>query len=98
SPTHTPPPTPRSSDPFTITAANQNNTLSSTQSFTLTVDEAPAISSTNAVTFLVGTSGSFTVSTNGGFPTPAKLSESGTLPANVSFVREGDGTPVLSGT
>ncbi|HEV3005032.1 MAG TPA: putative Ig domain-containing protein, partial [Pirellulales bacterium] len=53
------------------------------QDFTLTVDQAPSISSVNAATFTAGSQGSFTV-TAGGFPAPS-LSESGALPANVTF-------------
>ena len=67
-----------------------------TQTFTLTVNQAPAITSVNNVTFLVGTAGSFTVTTSG-YPT-ASLSETGTLPAGVTFVDNHNGTGTLSGT
>ena len=40
-----------------------------TQTFTLTVDEAPAITSADSTTFTVGSAGTFTVTTTG-FPTP----------------------------
>ncbi len=83
---------------FIITAANADNSLSTSQSFTLTVDEAPTITSLSATTFRVGAAGSFTVTTSGGFPAPPHLSESGALPANVTFVDQGDGTAILSGT
>jgi hypothetical protein len=53
------------------------------QSFTLTVDEAPAISSAAEATFTTGTQGSFTVTATG-FPTPT-LSEKGALPSGVTF-------------
>ncbi len=46
-----------------------------TQSFTLTVDEAAAITSADSTTFTVGIGGTFTVTTSG-YPTGA-LSESG---------------------
>ena len=45
---------------------------------------------------MVGTSGSFTVTTSG-FPL-SSLSESGSLPSGVTFVDNGDGTATLSGT
>ena len=64
-----------------------------TQSFTLTVNQAPAITSANNTTFTVGTAGSFTVTATGA-PTPT-LSESGALPSGVTFTAA---TGVLSGT
>jgi large repetitive protein len=67
-----------------------------TQSFTLTVNEAAAITSANTVTFQVSTAGTFTVTTRG-FPTPS-LSETGALPSGVSFADNGNGTATLSGT
>ena len=73
------------------------NTVDSspTQTFTLTVDQAPAITSAASTTFTVGTAGIFTVTTSG-FPTPT-LSESSsdTLPSGVTF---NAATGVLSGT
>jgi hypothetical protein len=81
--------------PITITASNGVNP-DATQSFTLTVDQAPAITSANKTTFTAGASGSFTV-TSTGTPTAA-LSETGSLPSGVSFVDNGDGTGTLSGT
>ena len=66
-----------------------------TQHFVLTVDAAPQITSGPATTFVIGTRGSFTVSTTG-YPTPA-LSEAGTLPSGVSFVAHPNGTAMLEG-
>ena len=77
---------------LTFTAAN-GVSPNATQSFTLTVDSSPAIISDNQTNFLVGTSGSFTV-TASGTPTPT-FSESGTFPSGVSF---NTSTGVLSGT
>ena len=68
---------------FTITASNGVGSPA-TQTFTLTVDAAPAITSANGTTFTEGSAGSFTV-TSSGVPTAA-LSETGTLPAGVTFV------------
>lgn len=82
--------------PLTISASNIVNPLPTTQSFTLTVDEAPSITSANAAAFTVGTSGSFTVKASG-YPKPS-LTEDGTLPGGLTFVDNGDGTATLSGT
>ncbi len=57
---------------------------------------APAITSASSTTFVVGTLGSFTVTTTGS-PTPS-LSESGSLPGGVTFQNNGNGTGTLSGT
>lgn len=81
--------------PLTITAAN--GTLpNATQNFTLTVDQAPAITSASGVTFTVGTAGAFTVTATG-FPTPPTITGSGSLPSGVAFVSNGNGTATLSG-
>src|SRR5207237_771814 len=58
--------------------------------------QAPAITSGNATTFVVGPAGTFSVTTTG-VPAPA-LTETGTLPAGVTFVDNGNGTATLSGT
>ncbi|MBW6467354.1 MAG: hypothetical protein K0B06_12675, partial [Brevefilum sp.] len=70
-----------------------------TQTFTLTVvaaPTAPAITSGNNTTFMVGSSGTFTVTTTG-YPTPT-LSQTGGLPSGVTFTDIGDGTASLAGT
>jgi hypothetical protein len=64
-----------------------------TQTFTLTVGQAPAITSSSSTTFTQGSSGSFTVTATG-FPTPT-FSETGVLPFGVTF---NSTTGVLSGT
>lgn len=58
--------------------------------FTLTVDEAPTITSANRAASSAGTPGTFTVTT-GGFPHPT-LSEVGALPSGFTFTDNGDGT------
>ena len=80
---------------LTITAAN-GVLPDATQTFTLTVDQSPAITSADNTTFTVGASGTFTVTTTG-FPTAA-LSETGALPMGVTFLDNGEGTAALSGT
>ena len=77
---------------LTFTASNGVETPT-TQSFTLTVGQVPAITSTNNAIFTVGTAGSFTVTATGS-PTPT-LSETGALPSGVTFTAA---TGILSGT
>jgi hypothetical protein len=79
--------------PLTFTARNSAGTTS--QAFTLTVNQVPSFSSGAAVTETAGTAFGFTVMT-AGYPTP-KLS-GGSLPAGVSFSDNGNGSGVLSGT
>jgi Fibronectin type III domain len=81
--------------PITITA-NNGVTPNATQSFTLTVHQAPAITSADSATFVIGTAGSFTVTTAGN-PTSA-ITETGSLPADLTFTDNGDGTATLAGT
>ena len=81
--------------PITIDATNGVSPDAS-QSFTLTVNAAPDITSASAATFVTGTSGSFTV-TSTGFPTAA-LSATGNLPSGVTFTDNGDGTATIAGT
>ena len=81
---------------YSITFKATNSGGSTSQNFTLAVDQAPAISSSNSTTFTVGTAGSFTVTTVG-FPT-AVLTETGALPSGVAFVDNHNRTATLSGT
>jgi len=83
--------------PFTITATN-GVAPDATQSFTLfVVNPPPAITSVNNATFLVGTFGTFNVRTSPPVPS-ATVSFTGTLPAGITFVPNGDGTATISGT
>ena len=65
-------------------------------SFTLTVDAAPSVTSASSTTFTEGSAGTFTV-TSAGYPT-ASLTDTGALPAGVTFTDNGDGTATLDGT
>lgn len=58
-------------------------------------NEGPAITSPNSIDFNVGFPGVFTITTTGN-PTPT-ITQTGTLPAGVSFADNGDGTAILSG-
>jgi hypothetical protein len=82
---------------LTITA-NNGVAPNATQTFTLAVNQAPAITSGNAATFSVGVPNTFPV-TASGFPAPA-LGFGGcapALPASVTFLDNGNGTGTLSG-
>src|SRR5690606_9143185 len=80
---------------LTFTATNGVHTPT-VQDFTLTVNEAPAITSAATATFPLGAATTFTITT-GGFPAPA-VTLSGALPAGVTFADNGDGTATLTGT
>ena len=81
-------------DTFTLGAANYLSTAQ--QTFTLTVGEAPTISSPDSATAMVGTSFSFTV-TDAGSPVPS-FTETGALPTGLTFVDNGNGTANFEGT
>ncbi|MGA7220084.1 MAG: choice-of-anchor D domain-containing protein [Candidatus Sulfotelmatobacter sp.] len=66
-----------------------------TQNFTLTVNQAPAITSANSTTFMQNVAGSFTITATG-YPA-ATISESGTLPTGVTFTG-GTSSATISGT
>ena len=81
--------------PFTIKATN-GVIPDATQPFTLTVNQAPRITSHAGTTFTADQAGTFTVTTTG---TPnSTLSETGALPSGVTFKDNGDGTATLTGT
>src|ERR1019366_6155155 len=90
--------TPTASGTFPITFTASNGVLpNAVQSFTLTVNQAPTITSASSTTFTEGVAGSFTVTATG-FPTPS-ITESGALPGGVKF-NAGilSGTPTVLGT
>ena len=60
-------------------------------------NSAPTITSAATTTFVVGTNGSFTVTTTG-TPTPNIDDGGATLPTAVTFTDNGDGTATLTGT
>ena len=64
---------------------------------TLTVQQAPTITSTATTSFTVGATGTFAVTTGARFPTAETLSETGRLPTGVTFIDNGDGTATLAG-
>ncbi len=80
--------------PIVVTASNGVRPDAS-QNFSLTVNEAPTITSANNATFTVGSFGTFTVTATG-FPAPT-LAENNPLPTGVTFTDNGNGTGTLSG-
>jgi len=88
--------TPANGGRFVITLTAANNVLpNARQSFTLTVDQSPTITSAANVTFYAGLNSSFTIQTTGS--PAASISESGSLPAGINFTDNNDGTATLSG-
>ncbi len=88
--------TPTAGGVFTLTITARNTLGSAIQTFTLTVNQVPAITSAATATATVGTASSFTVKTSG-YPLPA-ITESGALPGGVTFADNGNGTATISGT
>ncbi len=80
---------------ITLTLGDNGGGLdtSAPQTFTITVNQAPAITSANSATFAVGTAGAFTVTATGS-PAPT-LSVTGDLPTGVTFT---PATGLLAGT
>jgi hypothetical protein len=74
-------------------------TASTSAAGTQTINQAPTITSAASEVFPPGVAHSFTVTTTG-FPTGASMliSQTGALPAGLSFVNNNDGTATLSGT
>ncbi len=90
----------KGSYPITITAAN-GVPPDATQSFTLTVSDAPtapAITSASAATFTAGTQGSFTVTTTGSPAAAISATSNPALPSGITFTDNGNGTATLAGT
>ncbi len=80
--------------PVTFTASN--GVSSGAQTVTMTVRQAPAITSVATTTFQQGVAGSFTVTTTGS-PTPT-VALVGALPTGVVFTDNGNGTATFTGT
>ncbi|MEZ5416175.1 MAG: putative Ig domain-containing protein [Vicinamibacterales bacterium] len=81
--------------PVTLTATNGVGTPA-TQNFVLTVNQAPAITSANAVSFSLNTASTFTVTATG-VPAPT-ISVTGALPAGITVTPNGNGTATIGGT
>lgn len=72
-----------------------SSALSTTQAFTLTVDQKPQFSSASSAVFTAGVKGRFTVTTTG-FPV-ARLTESGRLPKGLTFSARPHGRAIIVG-
>jgi large repetitive protein len=81
--------------PISFTASNGIGT-NAVQNFTLTVRQAPAITSPNSITFPVATADTFTVTATG-FPIPT-LTETLSMPSWLTFTNNRNGTGTLKGT
>ncbi|GAA4139987.1 beta strand repeat-containing protein [Leifsonia shinshuensis] len=82
--------------PLTLTANNGQGSPA-VQSFALTVQEAPRLTSGTQATARVGVPFSYTVTTAHAYPVPT-LGVIGALPAGLAFHDNGDGTATISGT
>ncbi|TPW77672.1 beta strand repeat-containing protein [Schumannella soli] len=89
---------PTSAGEFTLKLSASNEHGTGTQTLVVTVQQKTAITSPSGADFAVGSPGSFTVTTDGGYPTPASLELDGDVPEGLTFVDDGDGTGTLSGT
>jgi hypothetical protein len=90
--------TPVNGGVFPITVSAKDTAGSATQTFTLTVDAAPAITSGTAVNATTGTPFSSTIKTKG-YPAPSiSYTSTPALPSGVTLVDNGNGTATLSGT
>jgi IPT/TIG domain/Bacterial Ig-like domain (group 3) len=88
-----------SAGPVDVTVTGPGGTSATGPADQFSYVEPPAITSGSSVTFVAGASGSFTVQA-AGYPGGAAISitESGALPAGVTFTGNGDGTATLAGT
>jgi streptogramin lyase len=91
-------PTGNASGVYTITIKAKNSSGSVTQTFTMTVNRAPAFKSipSSQLKAVVGSAYSLSIITTG-YPAPA-ITENGDLPSGLSFNDNGDGTATISGT
>ncbi|WP_348789223.1 putative Ig domain-containing protein [Leifsonia sp. NPDC080035] len=82
----------------TITLSATNGVgAPATQSLTISVLEAPRVTSSAETAARVGDAVSFTVTTAHAYPVPV-LTRTGTLPAGLAFTDNGDGTASIAGT
>ena len=81
--------------PFSISASNGVG-APIVQTFTLTVNQAPAITSASAFSLSVGAAGTFAI-TSTGFPR-ATVAVTGPLPSGITFTANSNGTGTLAGT
>ena len=81
---------------YTINLLATSSSGKTSQTFTFSIDQPPTITSAHSATETAGTPFSFAVTTRG-YPT-AIMSQTGTLPAGVTFKSNGNGTATIGGT
>ncbi len=81
---------------YPITLIASNGTSQTTQQYTLTVNQLPAITGGTSISLTVGEVGLFAVKTTG-FPHPGLQSAGGSLPPGMQFIDNGDGTGEVTG-
>ena len=83
--------------PVTITATNASgSTATLSLTITVTTAAAPAITSAATADFTLNAAGAVAITATGS-PTP-KITETGALPAGLTFTDNGNGTALISGT
>jgi hypothetical protein len=87
--------TPTKGGVFPIAVTAKNSAGTTTQTLTLTVNQVPTITSLATATAKQGTAFTFTVKT-AGYLTPA-VTQTGALPAGLTFHDNGNGTATISG-
>lgn len=80
-----------------ITVKATNEAGSDSETFTLTITQAPELAGPAAATYTVGQAGGPTTFTTTGYPT-SLLTSIGVRPSGVTFTDNGDGTGAYSGT
>jgi hypothetical protein len=80
----------------TVTLSAKNASGTTTQTFTFTIAQAPQITSSPLLLPTANKAYSFTVTT-AGYPAPT-LTESGAMPAGLTFTANANGTATISGT
>ena len=80
---------------YSLTVTSASALTSVSQTFTLTVQAPPSITSADTAAFTVQQAGAFTVTTSG-YPAAA-VSETGALPSGVTFTDNHNGTATLGG-
>jgi hypothetical protein len=90
-------PTAAGANQLSLTASNGVPPDASQALTVQVITQSPTFTSPASATFRLGTAGSFTVSTSGAPPVTG-IGESGTLPAGLSFIDNGNGTATIAGT
>jgi hypothetical protein len=82
---------------YVLTLIAGNGAGVASQAFALTVVDPPRITSPGTASFTVGTQSTFIITTSPGLPLKTTVSESGKLPAGITFKPTKNGTATLTG-